>query len=83
MYTIQATATITGRGTVITIAPPVERIQPGDPIRLNGTTTGKVCAIKKRQHPHHTDEVPCLGLLVTAPVKVGDTIEFPQSPRWV
>lgn len=29
MYTIQATATITGRGTVITIAPPVERIQPG------------------------------------------------------
>lgn len=61
MYTIQATATITGRGTVITIAPLVERIQPGGPIRFNGTTTGKVCAIEKRQHTHHTDEVHVSG----------------------
>ncbi|EGF35461.1 hypothetical protein AAULR_01090, partial [Lacticaseibacillus rhamnosus MTCC 5462] len=38
MYTIQTAATIAGRGTVITIAPPIERIQAGDPVRLNGAT---------------------------------------------
>ena len=75
MYTIQTAATIAGRGTVITIAPPIERIQAGDPVRLNGATVGKVCA-------HHSNNQPCLSLLITEPVEVGDTIEFPKSQCW-
>ena len=55
MYTIQTAATIAGRGTVITIAPPIERIQAGDPVRLNGATVGKVCALEKARHPHHSN----------------------------
>ena len=34
MYTIQTAATIAGRGTVITIAPPIERIRAGDTIEF-------------------------------------------------
>ena len=82
MYTIQTAATIAGRGTVITIAPPLERIQAGDPIRLNGAMVGKVCAIEKANHPHHANDQPCLSLLITVPVKVGDKIEFPKSHCW-
>lgn len=82
MYTIQTAATIAGRGTVITIAPPIERIQAGDPVRLNGATVGKVCALEMARHPHHSNNQPCLSLLITEPVEVGDTIEFPKSQCW-
>ncbi|ARY90348.1 MULTISPECIES: hypothetical protein [Lacticaseibacillus] len=81
MYTIQTAATVGARGTVITIAPPIERIRPGDPIRLNGKRIGRVRAIEKANHPHHVNDKPCTGLVITIPVKPGDTIEFPQSPR--